>query len=446
MEYRMMPLGGQALCGIIEMLLATAAVWMFIRSRSLRLQKKYRMVTLCFMLFQLFLLQGTSAVRYAVGRQKEGTRLARLFGHLPVWTVSAAIMFSGLCSICLFLLLKRKEEEMITFRSIKESIDFLPDGICFGTKKGMPVLLNQQMSRLCGELTGEGLMDTEKFFKKLKDRKEKKEIRNMQTKDVLALETADKRIWDFRRRTLLLGKEEITEFTAVDVTTQYLLHQEQKERNERLNRVNERLRQFSEEVEKVTREREILAAKVKIHDEVGRSLLVLRSYLAEPCEERKRSSMLAFWQYIITVMRDGKREQEKEETLQQLQKETEALHVELVTEGLLPQRPEICRVIFCAVRECAGNTAKHAGGDRLYLTVREENGTGEDGKEGKKTVVLIRNNGNPPKGKIRETGGLKNLRRMVEKVQGYMETATVPEFVLRLEFAIFTETDVFEQR
>ena len=325
-------------------------------------------------------------------------------------------------------------------------MDFLPDGICFGTKKGMPVLLNRQMSRLCGKLTGEGLMDMEKFWEKLECKTVRKEIRSMQAGDVLALETPDKRIWDFRRRTLFLGKEEITEFTAVDVTTQYLLHQEQKERNERLNRVNERLRQFSEEVEKVTREREILSAKVKIHDEVGRSLLVLRSYLTEPYEERNRSSMLAFWQYIITVMRDGKREQEKEESLQQLKKETESLHVELVTEGVLPQQPEICRVIFCAVRECAGNTAKHAGGDRLYLTVREENGTGEDGKEGKKTVVLIRNNGNPPKGKIRETGGLKNLRRMVEKVQGYMETATVPEFVLRLEFAIFTETDVFEQR
>lgn len=41
-------------------------------------------------------------------------------------------------------------------------------------------------------------------------------------------------------------------------------------------RVNERLKEYSSKVDSYMREKEILAAKIKVHDDIGRSLIALK--------------------------------------------------------------------------------------------------------------------------------------------------------------------------
>ena len=45
---------------------------------------------------------------------------------------------------------------------------------------------------------------------------------------------------------------------------------------------------FNEEVETVTRQKEMLEAKMKVHDDLGRVLLALRTYLEEPENSKRR--------------------------------------------------------------------------------------------------------------------------------------------------------------
>ena len=328
---------------------------------------------------------------------------------------------------------------MITTRSIKESIDLLPDGVCFSTDRGMPILMNSRMRQLCTEFTGEGLMDTEKFWRDLRNGNVRNGIRPLKQREAAFIDT-NGQVWDFRRSRLSYGGEKVTEISAVNITTQYHLHKELVARYERLNDVNSRLHHFSEEVEKVTREKEILAAKIKLHDEIGRSLLILRSYLTETpeksiqtetpeksaqTEKRDRSRLLPLWQYIVTSMQEGTILREREDSLLLLKKEAADFNVDIFLEGLLPANPSVRNVIFAAVRECAGNTAKHARGDRLFITIHD---TVEN------TEVFITNNGNAPGGSIHETGGLKNLRKMVEERGGSMQIKSSPVFVLHLCF------------
>ena len=80
--------------------------------------------------------------------------------------------------------------------------------------------------------------------------------------------------------------------------------------------------------------------------------------------------------------------------------------------------------MISAVHECLTNTVKHAGGDRLWLTLRSD---------GSILTAELTNNGAPPQGSIRETGGLLNLRRTVENAGGNMTTETAPRFLLRVE-------------
>ena len=425
----------QTFAGIVQMLLVTASAWMFVRACSLRLSKKILAFTFLFLSVQILFLQAVSDVTVVMTTEKKGTLLARVAGHGPAGLVLSVLAVSVLTGIFQWLFLYKKSRDMITTRSIKESIDLLPDGVCFSTDRGMPILMNSRMRQLCTEFTGEGLMDTEKFWRDLRDGNVRKGIRPLKQREAAFIDT-NGQVWDFRRSRLSYGGEKVTEISAVNITTQYHLHKELVARYERLNDVNSRLHHFSEEVEKVTREKEILAAKIKLHDEIGRSLLILRSYLTETpeksaqtetpgkctqTEKRDRSRLLPLWQYIVTSMQEGTILKEREDSLLLLKKEAADFNVDIFLEGLLPANPSVRNVIFAAVRECAGNTAKHARGDRLFITIHD-------------TEVFITNNGNAPGGSIHETGGLKNLRKMVEERGGSMQIKSSPVFVLHLCF------------
>lgn len=439
MEYGMLSGKIQTFAGIVQMLLVTASAWMFVRACSLRLSKKILAFTFLFLSVQIFFLQAVSDVTVVMTTEKKGTLLARVAGHGPAGLVLSVLALSVLTGIFQWSFLYKKSRDVITTRSIKESIDLLPDGVCFSTDRGMPILMNSRMRQLCTEFTGEGLMDTEKFWRDLRNGNVRKGIRPLKQREAAFIDT-NGQVWDFRRSRLSYGGEKVTEISAVNITTQYHLHKELVERYERLNDVNSRLHHFSEEVEKVTREKEILAAKIKLHDEIGRSLLILRSYLTETpeksiqtetpeksaqTEKRDRSRLLPLWQYIVTSMQEGTILKEREDSLLLLKKEAADFNVDIFLEGLLPANPSVRNVIFAAVRECAGNTAKHARGDRLFITIHdtEEN-----------TEVFITNNGNAPGGSIHETGGLKNLRKMVEERGGSMQIKSSPVFVLHLCF------------
>lgn len=439
MEYGMLSGKIQTFAGIVQMLLVTASAWMFVRACSLRLSKKILAFTFLFLSVQILFLQAVSDVTVVMTTEKKGTPLARVAGHGPAGIVLSVLAVSVLTGIFQWSFLYKKSRDMITTRSIKESIDLLPDGVCFSTDRGMPILMNSRMRQLCTEFTGEGLMDTEKFWRDLRNGNVRKDIRPLKQREAAFIDT-NGQVWDFRRSRLSYGGEKVTEISAVNITTQYHLHKELVARYERLNDVNSRLHHFSEEVEKVTREKEILAAKIKLHDEIGRSLLILRSYLTETpeksiqtetpeksaqTEKRDRSRLLPLWQYIVTSMQEGTILKEREDSLLLLKKEAADFNVDIFLEGLLPANPSVRNVIFAAVRECAGNTAKHARGDRLFITIHD---TVEN------TEVFITNNGNAPGGSIHETGGLKNLRKMVEERGGSMQIKSSPVFVLHLCF------------
>ena len=284
MEYGMLSGKIQTFAGIVQMLLVTASAWMFVRACSLRLSKKILAFTFLFLSVQILFLQAVSDVTVVMTTGKKGTPLARVAGHGPAGLVLSVLAVSVLTGIFQWLFLYKKSRDMITTRSIKESIDLLPDGVCFSTDRGMPILMNSRMRQLCTEFTGEGLMDTEKFWRDLRNGNVRKGIRPLKQREAAFIDT-NGQVWDFRRSRLSYGGEKVTEISAVNITTQYHLHKDLVARYERLNDVNSRLHHFSEEVEKVTREKEILAAKIKLHDEIGRSLLILRSYLTETPEK-----------------------------------------------------------------------------------------------------------------------------------------------------------------
>ena len=121
-------------------------------------------------------------------------------------------------------------------------------------------------------------------------------------------------------------------------------------------------------METVTREQEILNAKIKVHNDVGRTLLASQVYLEQPVEERNRKELLALLNYVISVMKHEAVSDEEDDWKTFLQM-ADAMSVKVVLEGKLPNNKKIRQVFLVAFRECLTNTVKHAKGCHLMIHI-----------------------------------------------------------------------------
>ena len=412
----------QGVFGVCALTLMAGALFVLVGVCSLRLSWRSILAASVLTAASFLLLQGIGDVSYC-----------RFFGHTPMF-LAGAIGALPCAAVALLLLLlagiqtafaiglKRRWETMLTPMAPKESLDALPDGICFFAPNGQPLLVNTRMNRICGELFDAELLNAEAFWQRLQNGEGN--ARFLRTGETVLLQTGDGRIWDIRQRKLTVDRSEVRELTACDVSTPYRLSQELDQRNQSLRKVNERLRRYSREVERTAMENEILTAKIQVHNDVGRSLLMFRAYLAQPKKQRRRDELLLLWRHTVAVLKNKTSPEKPRTDWELLRKAAQSVDVEIVLSGELPKNEQQRAVVISAVHECLTNTVKHAGGDRLRLTLRSD---------GNILTAELTNNGTPPKGPIRETGGLLNLRRAVEKAGGTMTTEAAPRFLLRLE-------------
>lgn len=344
------------------------------------------------------------------------------------WIIVALVMVVIFAAEVLCLVaVNRAGRDKLSPGSVKESLDALPDGVCFFSEDGRILLSNRRMQHISSDITGIGILNGEKLWRCIEEKSVKTDV-----SDGLVILTSDSKVWNVRRSEIEAEGNRINEIVALDVTEQYELRRELEERNERLNSVNERLRIFSRDMSRLTAEKELLDAKIKVHDDLGRSLLAFRAYLTAEPSKRDRNKLLPLWRYVISVM---KKETAPSEEWDAIEKTAESLHIQIEINGDLPAgladlpvSGEVRSAIMAAIRECLTNTARHARGDRLFVLIK----CGADAPHGIR--IEITNNGRVPLVPIQEAGGLSNLRHMVERAGGIMTIESSPQFLLRLDF------------
>lgn len=419
----------------IGITLITAGAWYLLVSViTLRMKRRFLWITGVTAGITTAVFQGMSDVEeFGIWSARPG--LGTVAGAMPVLMIVVLEAVLVCIEINLWRHLTMSRKEQLGPMSIKDHLDALPDGICYADDRGRPILVNRQMNLICAALFESEILNAEHFWKRIQD---EQEIQNMPWVHVvrrepsLILRFADGEVWDFRRKKLQIEQKDVWELMAYDVREQYQLNQELHQKNDRLNQVNARLRRFNEEVEKVTREREILDAKIQVHDDVGRALLAMRTYLMYPKEARNRTRLLALWDYIVTSMKQdalqtGGTESyrvEPESSYDGIHMLAEQLGVKIKMDGELPESGRERSIFLTIIRECLNNMVKHAGGDCLFVKIKGET---------ELCRIEIANNGMQPENEIRERGGLKNLRRMVEAAGGTMQIISTPQFVLQAE-------------
>lgn len=314
---------------------------------------------------------------------------------------------------------------MLTANAVKETLDALPDGVCFSEKNGMLLLVNRKMDILCEKLFGMGIMNSKQLIDDIKTKQLKNNTELICTEPNVTVKTSDGEIWDFRQREIIVDGSEIIELIAYNITKQYNLNLELKENNSRMDTICKRLGEFSKNVTQLTHEKEILNAIISVHNNLGKALLMFRSYLAKPNNQKDRNKLLFLWRSNMAVLNTEISPEDPEKNWKLLLQSTANMGVDIIQRGKLSDKKEINDVLMTALQVCLTNTISHAKGDKLYVRFY---------KSSMSFRAEFTNNGIPPIYKVKEGGGLQNLRNIVENEGGIMTIESFPNFKLMLKF------------
>ena len=340
---------------------------------------------------------------------------------MPLWSVVliAAILFA-LVVLWLVLVIKKRLSSL-TAMSVKEAIAELPVGLCFYDETGRLLLLNEQVANDCKELTGEPLYDGNAFWYSVAEGKVSDGVTVTQSEGSLIVERADGRVTLCKRIAHDMGGKRVYELCGTDISREFALKKEIEQKNENLRKMNLRLRKYGGIVAEVTREKEVLGARIKVHGNLGSIILRTKKALAQG--EFDRTLLISEWNDILSLIFAPDDEQDKF-----AEADRTAASV-----GKRPKKGTQAEKIFAgAVFECVTNTARHADGTELYVTMTESDA---------EYAVTLTNNGNLPDSEVKEGGGLSSLRTMAENAGGQMTITSVPKFSLTITVPKEEQTD-----
>ncbi len=337
---------------------------------------------------------------------------------LPVWCIVMTIAAFTIFAVAEAIRISAWRKSHISAMSIKEAMDMLPMGLCFALQNGRPMLVNEKMNEICVSLFGKSLLDAEEFWKALTEGLGEE---SLQGGEQPMIRLSDGRVYGMRRSKLTMKEGVVYEITATDLTQEQRMTEELRKKQKAAKVLNVRLKSLLGTIEYVTMSRELLGMKAALHDNLGRSLLLVKRYLVSPATVDEKELILT-WQSNIRHL-IGESPENWQVPYFVVEKEAAMLGIRLQVVGKLPEDERLLPVIDKAISTHVINVLKHAEGDEATVRIREENDFYH---------LSFTNNGKVPEGEIRETGGLANLRREVEMVGGTMEVTARPRFQMNV--------------
>ena len=322
---------------------------------------------------------------------------------LPFWLLAFVLL--TVPGVLLLIYNVRYDKNFITPGSIKLFLDGLPCGICCWRENGRVLFSNVSMNILCAALTGNPLLNGNRFREAVKG-------------DIL---TVDGQVWRFSCRDIVLDGEKLIEMVASDITAEYAKTEALEKDKADLALLNRKLKEYYLSMDDAVRRQEILQAKVNIHDEMNR--LMLSTMAAGTADTAELDRIFTLWEQnalILCMEADG----EGGDSLEEL---AAALKLELCRQDDIPEAlSEKQRgLFFSAAKEAMVNAVKHAGAKTLAIGFEET----ED-----RIFCRFTNDGAVPVNAVHFSGGLKNIALIAKKQGATVSAESDKSFTLTLCF------------
>lgn len=329
---------------------------------------------------------------------------------LPVAAMAAFLVYAVVREV-------RLRRATLTRSAIKESLDHLTTGLCFYAENGRVLLVNHQMVRLCHTMLGSDLQNAALMWEALNDGALQPGVTRLDMGNQPSFRLPDQMVWTFSREEL----QGFYQITAANTTRLHDLTEDLKQKNTALAALHLRLKNYERNVEALSRAREQLHAKSRIHSELGQALLTTRRYLTDSASQQPVP--LNVWKRSLEILRMAADSTTEPSSLQMLIQTANASGVSVEVNGQIPAQEEVAHLFTEAAAEALTNAVRHADARTLFVTFSETES---------RYMVSFQNDGRLPEGPIAEGGGLGNLRRKVESSGGAMCISCHPAYTLTI--------------
>lgn len=252
----------QTLLMTMVLLSLAGALFLLIIFYDMRLEKwNWNILALLFLFFLL------NHLVYSFGQIDKGANYYEVL-PVPIWVIWCIVGAIDFLLIWEGIRLKRISKEKVNRNSIKEAMNLLPIGICYFNSDGTVKLANTQIYQLFRILAHKDLQEFSELRDALHTSIQNGVIRLAGKKDTYIF--PDGKVWDYRENEVRDRDGKIyIEAVFMDVTKQYHEKINLTKQTEKLKEISRELRYLSDNVLILTREREVLAAKTKLHDQMG---------------------------------------------------------------------------------------------------------------------------------------------------------------------------------
>ena len=378
--------------------------------------KRNRYMNMPIFLFLFILL---SELTDAFSRMNKGLEY-KTWLPLPLWLLWCIVAAADFLLIWEIVRLRRLKRQELSRDSVKQAMDLLPSGICYFTPSGSVKLCNMQMHILFRTLSQSDLQTLTELQDALAHCDAGSGVIRLSHERQTYL-FPDGKAWRYRQNVVTDEDGAVyTETIFSDMTELYHKKLELKEQIKQVNAISRELKLLSDNVLILTREKEVLSAKTKLHDYMGAGLIAMRQILRHNQTEEAANAIELLRQAVSAIKNDNTYPQGRSE-LDGFMHDAEAIGIKVNLSGELPEQEELRCVMILAMRECLTNSVRHAGATALHVAVE---------KNGDSFSMKITNDGKAPETEVVPKGGLHNLYRHIADCGGTMEIQWKPVFVL----------------
>ncbi len=328
----------------------------------------------------------------------------------------------------------KMRERLRIVRNVRNAIEHCPDGICFSSKDGRPILVNRKMNEISLQVTGHTVLNMNEFWEYItRFHENSAEVDSEEYNVPVVCRLSDESVWQFQKQIIQNRANIIIQTTATDISELYASQKHLLESISQEKDLHRRQRELLEHIVQNNLDRELLNAKIRIHDDFGRVLLMTKNWLQKPDRGKdEEEDIFSEWRNVIIDMENAatRHYMTENSSEKELILVAKLIGCRLEIIGSRPTERGQQLLLFAAIREALTNAVRHAGADRLWVEMSENRGWHH---------VEIRSNGDKNIKQIKEGSGLGNLRMRLEREGILMHMDCSDGVVMILDMPVCSE-------
>ncbi len=338
--------------------------------------------------------------------------LVYFFNSIPLIVNLSVVVLFSLLGLFISIYIKKWNKTHITSYSVKEAINTLPSGIAYYEPEGRITLKNKAIDNLVYDLTGKKLLNGLEFEAFLNS-----EVTNNKTfeketiNETIIIKSENMGTWSFEITELSIKDEKFKLLVASDISEEYKLTENLKKKEKDLLVLNNNLVEYNKNLITIIAEKERLNAKIKIHDELGLSLIEAKHIILNNGNDESSEKLKAKIEQGINFLQEESKPDIIDE-YELLIHTSNDLGVNMIIEGELPKETNNKHIVSNAMHECLTNVLKYSDANQIFIkSLQEEN----------KYHIYFTTNVYDDNKNINPSGGLKSLKELVETAGGIFE-------------------------